>query len=66
MRLKPIELTADSTLEDIAREVYQCWIQAESTMHSYWNRDANYAEVQGTQSDLSRAMEALRIKLYKP
>jgi hypothetical protein len=66
MRLKPIELTEDSTLEDIAKEVYQCWIQNESTREAYAHGHANYAELNGTEIDLNEAMDKLRIKLYKP
>jgi len=66
MRLQPIELTEDSTLEDIAKEVYQCWIQNDSTRQAYAQGVTNYAELHGTETDLNKAMDKLRIKLYKP
>jgi hypothetical protein len=66
MRLQPIELTEDSTLEDIAKEVYQCYIHLENTRDGYYTGSASGAEIKNAVNELYIAMDKLRIKLYKP
>lgn len=63
MRLTPIEITEETTLEEICHEVYQCYIHLDNTRVGYRNGSASISELDQAMNDLHNAIFAMRKRL---